>query len=67
MWKLFIPVLILLAGCIPLPPDDSDTSYAQRSGMWVRRDALTGCQYLEGARGGITPRLDADGKHICKK
>lgn len=34
-----------------------------RSGMGLHVDAQTGCQYL--SRGGLTPRLDRDGKHIC--
>lgn len=35
--------------------------------MRVTTDHLTGCQYLMGSRGGLTPRLDADGNHICNK
>lgn len=30
-------------------------------------DALNGCQYLSVAGGGITPRMDAQGKQICNK
>lgn len=30
-------------------------------------DQDTGCQYLMTDKGGVTPRLDADGKHICTK
>lgn len=27
-------------------------------------DSRTGCQYLESLNGGLTPRLDRDGKHV---
>ena len=30
-------------------------------------DEETGCQYINSYRGGYTPRLDPDGKPICKK
>lgn len=56
---------LFLAGC--LQGGDSDMPDSRRSGVLVRHDALTGCQYLEGSRGGLTPRLDATGKQVCKK
>ena len=34
---------------------------APRSGLIVRTDAATGCEYLSSA-GGVTPRLDASGQ-----
>lgn len=46
--------------------DDTDQP-GGRSDMVVLTDHQTGCQYLMGAHGGLTPRLDADGKHICNK
>lgn len=46
--------------------DDSDPP-GGRSGMHIYTDHLTGCQYLRpGSYSGITPRLAADGKQICK-
>lgn len=36
-----------------------------KSDMKILTDYETGCQYLAGGRGGLTPRLDANGKHIC--
>ncbi|MBO9492188.1 hypothetical protein J7384_17640 [Endozoicomonas sp. G2_1] len=36
----------------------------QRSNMVVRVDHQTGCQYLESARGGLTPRVDIKGNHL---
>ncbi len=32
-------------------------------GIYV--DAMTGCHYLQGSRGGLTPRLDSSGQHVC--
>ncbi len=35
-------------------------------GVNVFRDHATGCEYINGGlSSAITPRLDADGKHIC--
>lgn len=36
-----------------------------RSGMVIKIDNLTGCQYLESYQG-LTPRMDPDGKQICE-
>ena len=41
-----------------------DTDGEKRSGMKPLIDARTGCQYLA-SNGGITPRLDKNGKQIC--
>lgn len=46
--------------------DDCDASVSERCGMKPRVDALTGCEYLETAGGGITPRLDASGAQVCR-
>lgn len=45
--------------------DDSDPPDGN-SGMKPRTDHRTGCQYLTTSYGGITPRLDHNGKHICE-
>lgn len=37
------------------------------SNMKLLVDHETGCHYLSVSGGGITPRLDADGKHICRR
>lgn len=47
--------------------DDTDQSWWQRSGVSVVTDARTGCQYLKSAFGGLTPRMGADGRHICEQ
>lgn len=46
---------------------DSTDAPNKRSGMTIRYDAMTGCQYLESSRGGLTPRLDKSVKMICDK
>lgn len=48
---------------LPIWRDDTDGEY--RSGLALRVDARTGCQYLEAQGGGITPRLDRSGKQMC--
>lgn len=62
--------IALLFFVSPLGRDDSDEGYGwfdNRSNMRVTTDNLTGCQYLGSERGGITPRVDSTGKHICRK
>jgi len=51
----------------PFNRDDSDRGKRGngRSGVKVITDDLTGCQYLEFQNGGITPRMDAQGRHLC--
>lgn len=65
-YRYAIPLaLVVFAGCILLVIDDSDLHRWKRSGMRMRTDYGTGCQYLCGWIGGCTPRLDRDGQHIC--
>lgn len=45
--------------------DDTDLSTSVRSGVALRVDHGTGCQYLETSQGHIIPRVDASGKHMC--
>ena len=67
MKKISIIIGIILLASIHMSPiNDTDINRWNRSGMQLYTDSLTGCQYLEaGMIGGITPRLDRDGKHIC--
>jgi hypothetical protein len=44
--------------------DDTDGDSLRRSGLKLRTDARTGCQYIEGSYGGITPRLDGAGTQM---
>lgn len=71
--KAFWPLAIMLSAALALTlmlggdwtaRDDTD-SHEKRSGMRPHVDALTGCQYLSTPGGGITPRLDAQGRHMC--
>lgn len=49
-----------------VPIDSSDVTRYQRSNMEVYIDNLTGCHYLRNAFGSITPRMDKDGKQVCR-
>ncbi len=61
------PIIYSLLMLTPLFKDDSDPApWGWPSQLIPRTDHLTGCQYLETARGAITPRLDRNGKQICK-
>ena len=64
---LVIAALIAIAAAVSLlaPYDDTDPPNG-RSGMALYTDHLTGCQYVGKPFGGITPRLRADGKQLCK-
>ena len=70
--RLFYTMMVLLAllallDTSPFMRDNSDGpgwSVGTRSGMNIRTDNLSGCQYLEGKRGGLTPRLHSDGVHM---
>lgn len=44
---------------------DSTDNGDKRSGLILSIDAFTGCHYLSTGRGGITPRLNKAGRHIC--
>lgn len=43
------------------------TDGESRSGLGLHTDNLTGCQYLSSLRGGLVPRFDKDGTHICNR
>lgn len=64
-WLMVVYFLLALLGNSPMSRDDSDPGdWGPRSGIKPRTDSRTGCQYLEGMGGGLTPRLDKDGRHI---
>lgn len=64
MKRLLCIALALLAGCARDATDPPDG----RSGMDLNTDFETGCQYLSKNHGGITPRLDGNGRHMgCKR
>lgn len=68
-WFVIVFMLVSLLIIQPMQlhffPDDTDGR--SLSNMRPHVDALTGCQYLSVAGGGITPRMDEDHKQICKK
>jgi hypothetical protein len=61
---VFILLLKLAWAVLPIGRDDTDGD--ARSGLKLRTDARTGCQYLESRGGGLTPRLDRNGRHVCE-
>lgn len=46
--------------------DETDAA-PSRSGFKLMTDHGTGCQYLATFTGAVTPRLDAEGVHVCVK
>jgi len=57
--------LMVLSGCtVQFGDHDDSDGPNENSGMFVRTDYKTGLQYLEGGKGGLTPRLDADGNQM---
>lgn len=63
---LFI-VFVAIGSCANNAPVDDCDSPIGRCGMKPMTDHRTGCQYLATSSGGLTPRLDADGRQICRK
>lgn len=50
------------------PLDDTDNKVTgARSQMRILVDHGTGCQYLVSIGGGLTPRLDGEGKPMCRR
>lgn len=64
-WFLVALCLFLIYICPASPRDDTDPPEG-RSGMALFIDNRTGCHYLGNPLGGITPRLDGKGRHICE-
>ena len=68
-WLGWVISAVWLAGILLWrfwPYDDTDPP-SGRSGLLVYTDAKTGCQYLRASGGGITPRMQGDGKQVgCK-
>jgi len=62
VWAL----LLLFVLSLMQPYDDTDDVQNKiRSDMVVKTDHKTGCQYLKsGFVGGLTPRVDVNGRHI---
>ena len=73
LWRvIFILVfgwlLILLLDTLRVGFDDTDNpDTGERSGVMLITDYGTGCQYLKGIFGPPIPRMNAEGKQICKQ
>lgn len=66
VFKIVIVFVIIMFGYYLLyPTDTSDEGRFSRSGLALHIDAKTGCHYVASQYGGITPRLTAEGAHIC--
>lgn len=73
IWE-YIKYGIVVVGCLAIicvvtlrNYDVTDDLVAKkRSGLLLYIDYGTGCQYLGGLFGGITPRLNKKGRHICE-
>lgn len=46
--------------------DSTDKDFWHRSGSKLIIDYETGCEYLGNIFGSVTPRLDGNGKQICR-
>ncbi len=47
--------------------DQNDTDGEnERSGLQLYFDHGTGCQYVGTPEGGLTPRMDHRGEHVCR-
>jgi hypothetical protein len=55
--------IVLIGDSFEIGWDSTDGQ--ERSGMSLHVDNLTGCHYLGGKSGGITPRLNNNGEQIC--
>lgn len=67
-WFFVGVVFVIVVGLAwPSSPKDNTDPFDGRSDMRLHTDCLTGLQYLSARRGGITPRLDADGNHIIDR
>ncbi len=60
-WMIVIQIVISSFGFFT-----DSTDGIKRSGMNLRKDYETGCEYLESTGGYLIPRVDKDYKHICR-
>ena len=60
-------VILLSIYLFTTPARDATDPPNGRSNLHLLVDHETGCHYLRAKGGGITPRLNANGKHICEK
>ena len=60
-----IGIVIIISTKFTPYDDTDDEKNKKRSNMRLHIDNRTGCHYLSATFGGITPRLDKKGQHIC--
>lgn len=60
---------VLFCGVYLLNKFNSDSTDYQgkHSGLIIKKDALSGCEYLENERGMMIQRFSENGKQICTK
>ena len=63
---LFIAFVVgsFVVGLFDIAKDSTDSKNG-RSNLSLHIDALTGCHYLGGPRGGLVKRTDSYNNHIC--
>lgn len=65
----FWGIVLLYFGVIllghALHRDDTDPP-GDRSGLRLYKDNLTGCEYVGAMFQGLSPRLDKDGRQVCR-
>jgi hypothetical protein len=68
-WILVGAVVAAIVSLTPLGRDNSDQGeWGARSGLIIKTDALTGCEYLATTSGGLSPRLTQHGYQVgCRK
>jgi len=65
---MFILLALLCAGCNSHGTSDSlGGQFPSTDAIRARVDPITGCEYITYRKGGITPRMGADGKQICRE
>ena len=65
--SVLVCILLVLAFNLATGKFDKDDSDGEkRSGLRLHTDALTGCQYFSSSSGGVVPRMDANGRQVCK-
>lgn len=65
-WALIVVVgTAIFQAIVPPARDATDPPSGARSGVRLRTDSGTGCQYLETKGGAITPRMGRDGRQMC--
>ena len=59
-------LMVFIGTLIAYPERDSTDPPGSRSGLHLLIDHRTGCHYLMTRKGGLTPRLDTNGRQICE-